>query len=117
MQRRHSFHLWMIYELAQHNQIPKHYTTHLGLTSQSYSDTRCYIFQTPYPEIQEGLQNSHLGSPNLLLSKLLQGSDEHFTGVLNLEGKSRGVGEAGHRNRIGKEAGQFQHRKLPQASV
>lgn len=38
-------------------------------------------------------EDSHLGSPNLLLSKFLQGSDEHFAGILNLERKSRGVGE------------------------
>ena len=37
------------------------------------------------PKIQEqSLYNSHLGSPNLLLSKLLQGSDEHLAGILNL---------------------------------
>lgn len=49
-----------------------------------------FVFHTSHPKIQEQrLQNSHLGSPDLLLSKFLQGCDEHLTGILNLVRKNK----------------------------
>lgn len=43
-----------------------------------------------HPKAQEpSLQTPHPGSPDLLLSKLLQGCDEHLAGILNLMKKSR----------------------------
>lgn len=41
---------------------------------------------------EQSLQNPHPGGPNLLLSKLLQGCDEHLAGILDLTRKSRGQG-------------------------